>query len=79
MLKLMLRLTMGCLILLTLGGCLHHQPSEPPKLAFCDAEESRRFSQAEVDWRTVHAPANFRRDLKTNKTGARECGWFQDL
>jgi hypothetical protein len=38
-------------------------------------EEPRRFSQEEVDWRSEHAPANFRRDLKTNATGKAECGW----
>jgi len=47
-------------------------------LAFCDAEEPRRFSQEEIDWRGANAPWNLRRDFKTNTTGTRECGWFQE-
>ena len=42
---------------------------------FCDVEEQRRFSQDEIDWRAEHAAWNLARDLKTNETGARECGW----
>lgn len=61
---------------LILAGCLNPGPVEPPALAFCDAEEPRRFSQAEIEWRAANAPWNLRRDYKTNETGTRECGWF---
>lgn len=40
---------------------------------FCDVEEPRRFSQAEIDWRAEHAPWNLRRDFQTNLTWEREC------
>jgi len=40
---------------------------------FCDVEEERRFSQAEIDWRAANAPWNLRRDYKTNLTYEREC------
>ncbi|MGI3164965.1 hypothetical protein [Pseudooceanicola sp. 200-1SW] len=45
----------------------------PPGPAFCDVEEMRIFSQAEIDWRAAHAPWNLRRDLKTNATWEAEC------
>ena len=64
---------------LILAGCGELAPTEPPKLAFCDAEEPRRFSQEEIDWRSANAPWNLRRDYKTNTTGARECGWFEEV
>ena len=47
-------------------------------LAFCDAEELRLFTRAEIEWRSKNAPDNLRLDLKTNETGARECGWGND-
>lgn len=40
---------------------------------FCDVEQPRRFTQAEVDWRAKNAPANLRLDFKTNTTFEREC------
>ena len=39
---------------------------------FCDIEEPRRFSQAELDWRAANAPWNLRRDIKTNTAWERE-------
>lgn len=41
--------------------------------AFCDIEEPRRFTQAEIDWRSANAPWNLRRDLKTNEAWQAEC------
>lgn len=74
----MLKLTISMICAgLLLSGCAD-EPVEIPVtegLLFCDAEEQRRFSQAEIDWRSENAPWNFRRDLKTNTTGARECEW----
>jgi len=40
---------------------------------FCDVEEPRRFTQDEIDWRTVNAQANLVRDYQTNLTWDREC------
>lgn len=40
---------------------------------FCDVEEKRVFSQAEIDWRTANAPWNIARDYRTNLTWEREC------
>jgi hypothetical protein len=40
---------------------------------FCDIEEPRRFTQAELDWRAENAPWNLRRDFKTNISWDREC------
>jgi len=45
----------------------------PTEAAFCDVEEQRRFTQIELDWRAENAPANLRRDFKTNTTWEREC------
>ena len=43
---------------------------------FCDVEEPRVFpSQEVIDWRLVHDKENIKKDLKTNGTGVRECGW----
>ena len=41
--------------------------------AFCDLEEKRYFSQAELDWRAQNAPENLRLDYKTNLAIEREC------
>lgn len=46
-------------------------PIEGP--LFCDVEEPRRFTQAELDWRAANAPWNLRRDYKTNTAWDREC------
>jgi hypothetical protein len=68
---------MICAAFLTLGGCQWTEPSVvyvPDGAAnFCDVEELRRFSQAELDWRADNAPWNLRRDFKTNTTWGREC------
>jgi len=61
---------------LLLTGCLGRDDPvavEKPVAAFCDVEEPRRFSQAEIEWRAANAPWNLRRDYKTNKTWDREC------
>ena len=66
-------------LFLMAGSCAPEiPPAEEPELAFCDGEEARRFSQEEIDWRGANAPWNLRRDFKTNTTGTRECGWFQE-
>ena len=75
--RLMLYPTALFLTLLTLAGCATEAVEGEPPLSFCDAEEERRFSQEEIDWRSANAPWNLRRDFKTNETGERECGWFQ--
>jgi hypothetical protein len=68
---------MICATFLTLGGCRWIEPEtvivpdEAPN--FCDVEEPRRFTQAELDWRADNAPWNLRRDFKTNTTWDREC------
>lgn len=59
-----------------LFGCADLSADIEPMLDFCAAEEPRRFSQAEIEWRAANAPWNLRRDYKTNETGTRECGWF---
>lgn len=70
---------LASLTLLILAGCGQPPPpDEKPELTFCDAEEARRFSQEEIDWRAANAPWNLRRDYKTNATGTRECGWFAE-
>jgi hypothetical protein len=48
-------------------------PPVSDEALFCDVEEPRRFTQAELDWRAANAPANLRRDFKTNTTWDREC------
>ena len=40
---------------------------------FCDVEERRVFTQEELDWRVLKAPAKLRKDWKTNTTWDREC------
>ena len=40
---------------------------------FCDVEERRVFTQTELNWRAKNAPANLRKDWKTNTTWDREC------
>ncbi len=63
---------------LTLSGCL--QPTEVEVEAdFCAIEEMRRFTQDEWDWRSKNAPANLRRDVKTNTAWDREeCDQYAD-
>jgi hypothetical protein len=74
MIRLTQYLTVTCAMSLV-GGC-----SLPPAdvvadeaANFCDVEQPRRFTQAEVDWRAENAPANLRLDFKTNTTFEREC------
>jgi hypothetical protein len=61
--------------LFLIGGCGPDPvPVLPPAgLLFCDAEEARRFTQEELDWRSAYAPWNLRRDFKTNLTLEEEC------
>lgn len=53
------------------GSCL--TPLPPTEAIFCDVEEKRIFSQAEIDWRGVNAPWNLTRDFRTNLAWEREC------
>lgn len=56
-------------------GCAADPIMVPDDAAdFCDVEEPRRFTQAELDWRAANAPWNLRRDFKTNISWDRECG-----
>lgn len=64
-----------CLI----AGCARNEPPEVVTVPqdgalFCDIEEPRGFTQAEIDWRAANAPWNLRRDYKTNLAWERECG-----
>lgn len=70
-----MRLLMTLVIFLpVLIGCGQKEPTPPIERAlFCDVEESRRFSQAEIDWRSANAPWNLARDYRTNLTWDREC------
>lgn len=70
---------MICAVLL-LSGCADKLPEIPidESPRFCDVEELRRFSQDEINWRSDNAPWNLTRDLKTNATGERECGWTRN-
>ena len=65
------------LVVLPLSSCGTKEPDIPVNVEalFCDVEEMRKFSQAEIDWRAANAAWNLRRDLKTNETGKRECDW----
>jgi hypothetical protein len=58
---------------LTAGSCLKPVPPAIEAAFFCDVEEPRRFSQAEIDWRRQNAPWNLARDYRTNLTWEREC------
>lgn len=62
-----------CAMLLTIG-CSRPAPVASTEALFCDVEEPRRFTQAELDWRAANAPWNLRRDYKTNLAWERECG-----
>ncbi|PIL20557.1 hypothetical protein P775_08490 [Puniceibacterium antarcticum] len=68
-------LTLICAMFLT-AGCDKKQPIElATKLdpLFCDVEEPRRFTRAELDARAASWPENLRLDIKTNTTWDREC------
>ena len=56
-----------------IAGCDQKEPTIIEEALFCDVEEPRRFSQAEIDWRSENAPWNLRKDYKTNLTWEREC------
>lgn len=61
-------------LLFLITGCSQPIPIEASDEAlFCDVEEPRRFTQAEIDWRTVNAQRNLVRDYQTNLTWDREC------
>lgn len=55
------------------AGCDPVQTPVIEEPLFCDVEEPRRFTQAELNWRSANAPWNLRRDFKTNTTWDREC------
>lgn len=69
----MMRYLMTGCVLFLITGCASDIPAVVEAPLFCDVEEPRRFTQAELDWRAAHAPANLRRDFKTNMTWDREC------
>lgn len=54
------------LLFLPAGMCQKPEPVASDDALFCDIEEPRRFTQTQVDWRSVNDVANFRRDLQTN-------------
>jgi hypothetical protein len=55
-------------------GCAPEPVLVPDGAAdFCDIEEPRRFTHAELDWRAANASWNLRRDFKTNISWDREC------
>lgn len=60
-------------VLSLITGCSPREAEVSQEPLFCDVEEPRRFTQAELDWRAANAPANLRRDFKTNTTWDREC------
>jgi hypothetical protein len=65
---------MTCVMFLAAGSCLPPQTVAVEQgVLFCDAEEPRRFTQREVDWRSANAPENLRRDFRTNLTWDQEC------
>jgi hypothetical protein len=70
-----MRLLLILLILpfLIIGCGQTETPVTVEKALFCDVEEKRVFSQAEIDWRTANAPWNIARDYRTNLTWEREC------
>ncbi len=74
MLKSTSYLTMICGLFLTAGCSPDPEPVASTEPLFCDIEEPRRFTQAELDWRAANAPWNLRRDFKTNAAWDRECG-----
>jgi hypothetical protein len=68
-------LAMICAASLT-AGCANNAALPLDGPLFCDVEQPRVFpSQAVIDWRLEHDRQNIKKDLKTNTTGARECGW----
>jgi len=69
----MLRLTTLLLMSFSiLSGCFPTPEEIETEADFCAIEEMRRFTQEEWDWRSVNAPVNLRRDIKTNTAWERE-------
>ena len=60
-------------LLSLIAGCAQKVPIASDAALFCDIEEKRIFTQAEIDWRTDNAPWNLRRDFQTNLSWEREC------
>lgn len=66
-------LTLASIPFLSAGSCLSPMVVASDEALFCDVEEPRKFTQAELDWRAANAPWNLRKDYKTNLTHEREC------
>lgn len=64
-------------MLLALSGCAETPADLPTNEAplFCDVEEPREFDVHVWEWRKRHDRRELAKDLKTNETGKRECGW----
>lgn len=54
------------------GSCLKPEPAIEGAL-FCDVTTLRKFTQAEIDWRSANAPWNLKKDYAQNLTFEREC------
>jgi len=59
----------GCLTL-SVGGCVRATEG----VLFCDVEQPRLFTQAELTARKGFR-RNLEADLVTNQTGEKHCGW----
>ena len=59
--------------LFLIAGCAEQHLPIDTAARFCDVEEKRHFTAAEVQWRKANAPENLKLDLKTNLTFEREC------
>lgn len=59
--------------LLAAGSCLQNSAGHQGPL-FCDVESAREFTVEELQARRPYR-ANLERDLVTNQTGERHCGW----
>lgn len=57
---------------LSAGSCLKPEPVIEKPL-FCDIVKDRRFTQVEIDWRSVNAATNLRKDFEQNLAFEREC------
>ena len=64
--------TIAICLMFLLVGCSKSE-TIPLGPLFCDIEEPRRFTQAEINWRAENAPWNLRRDFKTNAAWDEEC------
>ena len=61
-----------------MAGCSQTEAPTIEEALFCDVEEPRRFSQAEINWRAENAPWNLRKDYKTNLAWDRECAAVEE-